>query len=118
MKIRNGFVTNSSSSSYTVLYEVDNIDMGFYEALVKEEFGNQGLRKFKAELIPGDTYEIPEDYATYADIEDGLIVKADKFYVEAVEWSGDECYQNEGYDVIKMIEKGHKRQVGSWGDDC
>ena len=51
MKLRNGFVTNSSSSSYLCVAKIDFTDE--LRAYMKEEFGKYGERLLKEHLQTG-----------------------------------------------------------------
>lgn len=66
MKVRNDFVTNSSSSSYIVIQKVE-----FSDELLKymaEEYGKYGLRLMKECIAPGmDIEKWLEDYDIYVD---------------------------------------------------
>jgi hypothetical protein len=52
MKLRTDFVTNSSSSSYIILYELTG-DIEDCKKLIKEDWGNKGLERFIGSLITG-----------------------------------------------------------------
>lgn len=92
MKIRNGFVTNSSSSSFLCVAKVDLTDE--LRAYMKEEFGRYGERLLKenlqtgAEIKAGEYSEIRERFE-----DDGRLdeLEDDAYYLGAwfIEWTND-----------------------------
>jgi hypothetical protein len=60
MKIRSSFVTNSSSSSYIVVYSVN--DSSELRDFIKEEFGNHGMKSFESSLGDGSKIKAQIEY--------------------------------------------------------
>lgn len=58
MKFRQGFVTNSSSSSYVVQYKVLYLDLVEVLTKVKEEHGTRGLIKLFSDVRPSSENQL------------------------------------------------------------
>jgi hypothetical protein len=101
MKTRLGFVSNSSSSSFLVLYEVNYNDE--LKNFFKEEFGKYGLKLADEYIVKGDKIkESLNEITIVEDIEDELEepLEENKYYIiaERMAYSdegnieGDDCW--------------------------
>lgn len=90
MKIRQDFVTNSSSSSYICVAKVqDNTELRQY---MKEEYGNFGIRLLDEYITSGkDIKDSDYDYDEFKEFckENGIDIQDDSLYIQAnfIAWS-------------------------------
>lgn len=112
MKIRQGFVTNSSSSSYVIIYEVNIPNIEEFKKELKEDWGRKGLANFETYYQTGKELR---DNCNHILNEDRI--EDNKYYIYAEEWSGSEGpYDNTSLIVADMVPKEYKKKVISFGD--
>ena len=106
MKIRNGFVSNSSSSSFIVKADTSMIECENCKKLLKSLFEIHKARDFVVNEYGFDTWEAYiEDLKEYSYYSDSLLAKAVEedayiFYAD-VEY-GDEGPYNKLLNVLKL----------------
>jgi len=117
MKIRNGFVSNSSSSSFLVVYEINYSDE--LKQFIQEEFGNYGLKTSEKYIINKDKVEKELQYNDINMEELDKPLKEDNYYILAnrIAWStegdseGDDCW------LIDHIPNEYKNNIYSGEDE-
>ena len=90
MKYRTDFVTNSSSSSYLVVYEIKPSDE--LNAVVKEELGNFGVNALKEYLRSGKELKEYLEKSWYLDEDLAELIDEGKTYLPVTRYN----YSNEG----------------------
>lgn len=120
MKLRNGFVTNSSSSSYLCVAKIDFTDE--LRAYMKEEFGKYGERLLKEHLqtgaeIKAENYneikEYFEDYGRLDELEDGAYYLGARF----IEWTNEGDTEGDDVFLYNNIPENFKHEIYNGGDD-
>lgn len=119
MKIRNGFVTNSSSSSFLCVAKIDLTDE--LRTYMKEEFGRFGERLLKEYLQTGaeiktdksgDIYEYFSDYERLDELED------DTYYLGArfIEWTNEGDTEGNDAFLYNNIPDQFKQEIFNNGE--
>lgn len=119
MKIRNGFVTNSSSSSYLCVAKIDLTDE--LRAYMKEEFGKFGERLLKENLKTGaeiktNKYSEIREYFEYDErLED---LEDDAYYLGArfIEWTSEGETEGEDVFLYDNIPENFKHEIYNNGE--
>lgn len=112
MKIRQSFVTNSSSSSYIVVYQIDNPEL--YEDFVKDEFGKRGLAEYKGSIA---TKEEIIDETCYNDLEEKLEDNKKYAYGWIVSYTNEGDTSDWIHDILCSLPKEANVKVVYEGED-
>lgn len=118
MKVRTDFVTNSSSSSYVVVYKVDmSEELMQYMA---EEYGRYGTRLMKECISPGKKInELLDGYSIDPEIFlDNNEIHEDGFYLFASResYSDEGCIEGDDAWLVDHIPGKYMQEICTEGD--
>ena len=115
MKIRSGFVSNSSSSSFVVLFSKNfdikkELDTGKYDEDIEDSQTDKKsvIRMFKTLIKDGMIYQGEDDYAAYGTLES--VVLSNEFEIVETASGGDgegtiKILDQKCFDKIKKIQE-------------
>ena len=108
MKVRKSFVTNSSSTSYTVIYEVN--DCKELRDYLAEEYGKFGIRIADEYFIKDIEHANDEDLLEYLDEDDYNLEKTylkARFIIETTEG----ITESDNVFLAKVIPDEYKKEI-------
>lgn len=117
MKIRSDFVTNSSSSSYICIAEVQMSEE--FRNYMKEEFGRFGERLLKEYVTTGSEAKSGCGKFGYLDEEElQELLKDDKYYIAAefIEWTSDGDTEGDDAFLYNNIPYKYMTEIFRSGD--
>lgn len=118
MKLRNGFVTNSSSSSYLCIAKIDFTDE--LRTYMKEEFGRYGSRLLSEHLQTGAEIKADKYSEIMEYFEDGHLdeLEDDAHYLGArfIEWTNEGDTEGDDAFLYNNIPSEFKHEIYNGGD--
>jgi hypothetical protein len=101
MKIHSGFVTNSSSSFFVIIYKINLSDE--LVNFIKTEFGFRGLDKFTKALIKKDKAIEKIEQEVILNDNEKAFFDDNGNYIEWYEYSGEDCRCGPLNEMIEAI---------------